>query len=75
MACPLCGLGDAGSEHLVVACPAVGLAWASLAGSHRPLSLVQALRHPGPHLRVVAALLSAAAVLYGSLLGRSVSWR
>eukprot|EP00972_Heterocapsa_arctica_P022059 3243703-Heterocapsa_arctica.AAC.1 len=32
--CPLCGLGEASSQHLCLWCPAVGMAWEHLRGSH-----------------------------------------
>eukprot|EP00969_Alexandrium_andersonii_P012680 552702-Alexandrium_andersonii.AAC.1 len=34
--CPLCGWGEASSQHLLVWCPAVVAAWRSLAGPAAP---------------------------------------
>eukprot|EP00969_Alexandrium_andersonii_P063640 2801973-Alexandrium_andersonii.AAC.1 len=54
--CRLCGLGDASSEHLLVGCPVVHLAWARLAPAPaRPL--LDATRSPGPEAEEVVNLL------------------
>jgi hypothetical protein len=70
-ACPLCGLGEAGSEHLCVWCPAVACAWAQLWPDRAVGSLLQAVAVDGPHLATTAALLHQSAFLYGSLQGRA----
>ena len=45
-ACPLCSLGEHGSEHLAIWCPAVAAAWLHcLAAVGRPAALVTAHGH------------------------------
>ena len=44
-ACPLCGRGEAGAEHLLLWCPAVALAWAVLSGGDG--TLASAVATPG----------------------------
>ena len=62
--CPLCGMGDGGSEHLLTWCPAVASAWQRLRpGGH---SIPQMLRAEPPHPQL-ASLLHQASFLHCSL--------
>ena len=54
--CPLCGLGEAGSEHLLGWCPAVALAWLESRPDSAPNTLLEAL-HSGAWADSVARFL------------------
>ena len=69
-------MGEAGGEHLLFWCPAVGAAWRDLA--HDRCSLFDAIRgSPGSEGLddTLVALLHQASFLCGSLLGRvTITW-
>ena len=68
-ACPLCGLGEAGAEHLLSWCPAVALAWRRWAPGGAdpcPASLGR-----GAGLRLQAVFAHQVAYLHSTLLGRA----
>ena len=73
-ACPLCGLGEHGSEHLLSWCPAVAVAWETLGGpAHVSLREACAVRDladkAAPLLHQVAYL---ATILHGAC---CMDWR
>merc|ERR1739836_13306 len=70
-ACPLCGLADGGSEHLLVWCPAVSAAWAQLAPAAG--SVLHAV-FSGPHTPLLARLLHQASYFHCSLRGAPLPW-
>eukprot|EP00972_Heterocapsa_arctica_P088685 13076407-Heterocapsa_arctica.AAC.1 len=74
-ACPLCGLGEASSQHLCLWCPAVGMAWEHLRGTHATTMIQDIGRDPsaaGP----AAALARQIMYLYGSLTTRAaMQWQ
>ena len=69
-ACPLCGLGEAGGEHLLIWCPAVAAAWAAIRPV--PLTLLRALTTRGDHASVLGTLLHQTSFLHASLLHRVI---
>ena len=68
-ACPLCGLGEAGAEHLLTWCPAAALAWRSWSGGGQPL---QVAVMEGPPDRRLAVFLHQLAYMHSALLGSAV---
>ena len=54
--CSLCGLGEAGAEHLWLWCSAVALFWASHRSEGAPTSFGDALLQPGEYTRLLAAM-------------------
>ena len=67
-ACPLCGLGEAGAEHLWMWCPAVAMAWDAAAVSDTTMR--DALLRPSEHAGPVAAFVSQVVFLYTAALNR-----
>jgi len=65
----LCGIGEAGSEHLLRWCPAVASAWARLCPGAP--ALLEAVNQPGPWDPQAAQLIHQASFLHASLLHRS----
>ena len=69
-ACPLCGLGEGGAEHLLLWCPAVALAWRFLAAGCESLLAEVVSGADGP-VDIAALLLHQASFLQLSLLRRA----
>ena len=69
-ACPLCGLGEAGAEHLTSWCPVAAEAWSIWAGPSAP-PLLQALLKPEGLEDRLAPMLHQLAYHHSSLLGRA----
>eukprot|EP00972_Heterocapsa_arctica_P093542 13797632-Heterocapsa_arctica.AAC.1 len=68
--CPLCGHGEAGSQHLCIWCPAVAYAWNEIAGPGITTVMADIVRNP--KLARSGSLLAQQVVfLYGSLAGRA----
>ena len=73
-ACPLCGLGEGGGEHLVIWCPAVAAAWLELSNSPVALSATLCSREAAQR-GCAADLVHQASFLHGSLYGRAaMTW-
>eukprot|EP00974_Lingulodinium_polyedra_P120021 11173423-Lingulodinium_polyedra.AAC.1 len=53
-ACPLCGAGEAGFEHLLQWCPVVGHAWEAVSGSP---DIMAAVKDPGDRAATLARFL------------------
>lgn len=71
--CPLCGCGEASSEHILRWCPAVAAAWIQLQQDSGVLA--EAIRGLEGNAQDVTALLHQAAYLNATLGGRAaVSW-
>ena len=68
--CPLCGLGEAGAEHLLGWCPAVAAAWYQLYPSGR--SLTDTVLQPRADARLVAHFLHQVCFLHSATMGRAV---
>eukprot|EP00972_Heterocapsa_arctica_P085134 12544200-Heterocapsa_arctica.AAC.1 len=69
LACPLCGHGEAGSQHLCIWCPAVAYAWNEIAGPGISTLMADIIKNH--KLAQTGALLAQQVVfLYGSLAGR-----
>ena len=81
--CPLCGFGEASSEHLCIWCPAVAYAWAMLTGRSTSTILADVRRDGGlsvlggSDIAGIAAVLGhQIAFLYGSMASRNqMQWR
>eukprot|EP00972_Heterocapsa_arctica_P109013 16055485-Heterocapsa_arctica.AAC.1 len=70
LCCPLCGHGEAGSQHLCIWCPAVAYAWNEIAGPGITTVIADIARKP--KLAHIGSLLAQQVVfLYGSLAGRA----
>ena len=69
-ACPLCGLGEGGAEHLLLWCPAIALAWRLLAADCGNL-LAEAVSGAAGPADVAALLLHQASFLRLSLQRRA----
>eukprot|EP00975_Prorocentrum_lima_P024054 5060741-Prorocentrum_lima.AAC.1 len=54
-ACPLCGMGEAGSEHIVTYCTTARTAWEHLNGGKR--ALYDTVMNPNPRDHALATLL------------------
>ena len=52
--CPLCGLGEAGAEHLWTWCAAVSLAWSKARPATAPITFASACLDPGDHTAAIA---------------------
>ena len=70
-ACPLCGQGEAGAEHLLLWCLAVVLAWRAWAGADARPVLAAALEPRGME-PLLAPFLHQLSFLHCSLLGHAV---
>jgi hypothetical protein len=68
--CPLCGLGEAGAEHLLGWCPAVAAAWHQLHPGAR--SFTDAVLRPGAEAQTTAHFLHQVCFLYSATMGRAV---
>ncbi len=68
--CPLCGLGEAGAEHLMGWCPAVAAAWYQLRPHAR--SYTDTLLLPGPDATFTAQFTHQVVFLYSSTMGRAI---
>ena len=85
--CPLCSLGEAGAEHLLLWCPAVALAWnawgrlaavapcgpasGASATAGQGPSVLEAVRQAHGDVAYLATFLHQVAFLYSTLLGRA----
>ena len=85
--CPLCSLGEAGAEHLLLWCPAVALAWnawgrlaaaapcgpagGASATVGQGPSVLEAVRQAHGDVAYLATFLHQVAFLYSTLLGRA----
>ena len=67
--CPLCQLGEFGSEHLLRWCPAVARAWSILSSGHK--NITKAIRDAGPESRLLVTYLHQVSYLANSLNGHS----
>ena len=71
-ACPLCGTGEAGGEHLVNWYPAVGVAWRRICGGRCSLrDAIHGVPGADPPDDVLAARLHQTSCMCGALLGRA----
>ena len=67
--CPLCDLGEASAEHLLMWCPAPALAWQRYSRSTQ--SLISQVLDPPEDPTAVTSLLHQTLYLYTSVLGRT----
>ena len=67
-ACPLCGLGEGGAEHVWMWCPAVALAWRRYRPAGRPL--LDTLRAPLTDASSLASLLHQTCFFHAPLWGQ-----
>ena len=74
-ACPLCSMGEHGSEHLAIWCPAVAAAWIRLGAAHGP-SPLRALSGDREAATCATRILHQASFIASSIHNKSaVEWR